>query len=96
MAMISAPLANLIERGNWPATCPLRVPGVYGRRDQTLAARVFLYRFFQLSQFKRSALPNGPKISRGSLSPRGDWRAPSDATATVWLEELEAGVPDTG
>ena len=57
--------------------------------------RVFLHRFFQLSQFKRSALPNGPKISSGgSLSPRGDWRAPSDATATVWLEELETGVPD--
>ena len=58
--------------------------------------RVFLYRFFQLSQFKRSALPNGPKISSGgSLSPRGDWRAPSDATATVWLEELDACVPDS-
>jgi NAD+ synthase (glutamine-hydrolysing) len=48
-----------------------------------------------LSQFKRSALPNGPKISSGgSLSPRGDWRAPSDASATVWLEELEGGIPD--
>ena len=58
--------------------------------------RVFLYRFFELSQFKRSALPNGPKISSGgSLSPRGDWRAPSDATAKVWLEELEAAVPDS-
>ena len=57
--------------------------------------RVFLTRFFELSQFKRSALPNGPKISSGgSLSPRGDWRAPSDASATVWLAELERGVPD--
>ena len=56
---------------------------------------MFLHRFFQLSQFKRSAMPNGPKISSGgSLSPRGDWRAPSDGTATVWLEELEANVPD--
>jgi len=57
--------------------------------------RVFLTRFFQQSQFKRSALPNGPKISSGgSLSPRGDWRAPSDSHAAVWLDELERGVPD--
>ena len=55
---------------------------------------VFLRRFFQTSQFKRSALPNGPKVgSGGSLSPRGDWRAPSDSEATVWLAELET-VPD--
>jgi NAD+ synthase (glutamine-hydrolysing) len=54
---------------------------------------VFLRRFFA-HQFKRSALPNGPKMSSGgSLSPRGDWRAPSDASAAVWLAELEANVP---
>ena len=52
-------------------------------------------RFFQTAQFKRSALPNGPKVvTGGSLSPRGDWRAPSDGTARVWLDELEANVPD--
>ena len=51
---------------------------------------VFLKRFFQTSQFKRSALPNGPKVgSGGSLSPRGDWRAPSDGNATAWLEDLK-------
>ena len=51
---------------------------------------VFLRRFFQTSQFKRSALPNGPKVgSGGSLSPRGDWRAPSDGNATVWLADLK-------
>ncbi|MGA9600687.1 MAG: NAD(+) synthase, partial [Methylocystis sp.] len=51
---------------------------------------VFLRRFFQTSQFKRSALPNGPKVSSGgSLSPRGDWRAPSDSEATAWLADLE-------
>ena len=51
---------------------------------------VFLERFFQTSQFKRSALPNGPKVgSGGSLSPRGDWRAPSDGTASAWLADLE-------
>ena len=55
---------------------------------------VFLYRFFKISQFKRSALPNGPKVgSGGSLSPRGDWRAPSDSEAEVWLEELRENVP---
>jgi NAD+ synthase (glutamine-hydrolysing) len=50
---------------------------------------VFLTRFFQTSQYKRSALPNAPKVgSGGSLSPRGDWRAPSDGTAAVWLADL--------
>jgi NAD+ synthase (glutamine-hydrolysing) len=51
---------------------------------------VFLRRFFQTSQYKRSALPNGPKVgSGGSLSPRGDWRAPADGNAAVWLEDLK-------
>ncbi len=49
----------------------------------------FLQRFFAFAQFKRSALPNGPKVSHGgSLSPRGDWRAPSDSTADAWLTDL--------
>ena len=56
---------------------------------------LFLYRFFQTSQFKRSCVPNSPKVgSGGSLSPRGDWRAPSDSEATVWLDELARNVPD--
>jgi NAD+ synthase (glutamine-hydrolysing) len=51
---------------------------------------IFLYRFFKTSQFKRSCMPNGPKVgSGGSLSPRGDWRAPSDSEATVWMEDLK-------
>jgi NAD+ synthase (glutamine-hydrolysing) len=51
---------------------------------------VFLRRFFQMSQYKRSAVPNAPKVgSGGSLSPRGDWRAPSDGNADVWLRALE-------
>jgi NAD+ synthase (glutamine-hydrolysing) len=55
---------------------------------------VFLKRFFQTSQYKRSAMPNGPKVgSGGSLSPRGDWRAPSDGNADAWLADL-ARVPD--
>jgi NAD+ synthase (glutamine-hydrolysing) len=57
--------------------------------------RAFLYRFFKLSQFKRSCIPNAPKVgSGGSLSPRGDYRAPSDSEATAWLRELE-WVPDS-
>jgi NAD+ synthase (glutamine-hydrolysing) len=80
--------------GNWPETVPEKE-----RREYDLATilhwlEVFLRRFFQTSQFKRSAMPNGPKVgSGGSLSPRGDWRAPSDSPATVWLEELAANVP---
>ena len=54
---------------------------------------VFVRRFFA-NQFKRSALPNGPKVSAGgTLSPRGDWRMPSDASAAAWLAELDAHVP---
>ena len=56
---------------------------------------LFLKRFFA-NQYKRSAVPNGPKIvSGGALSPRGDWRAPSDASATIWLDELHANTPET-
>jgi NAD+ synthase (glutamine-hydrolysing) len=56
---------------------------------------VFLRRFFETSQFKRSAVPNSPKVgSGGSLSPRGDWRAPSDGNASAWLADL-AAVPNT-
>jgi NAD+ synthase (glutamine-hydrolysing) len=55
---------------------------------------VFAQRFYSFSQFKRSAMPNGPKVSHGgSLSPRGDWRAPSDMAATVWLNEIERDIP---
>jgi NAD+ synthase (glutamine-hydrolysing) len=69
------------------------------RNEYDLAAikkwlAVFLYRFFKISQFKRSAIPNGPKVgSGGSLSPRGDWRAPSDSEPEVWLKELRENVP---
>jgi NAD+ synthase (glutamine-hydrolysing) len=84
------------RRGHWPENIPGAAKRAYGLSEIKQWLRVFLYRFFEVSQFKRSALPNGPKISSGgSLSPRGDWRAPSDATAKVWLEELEANVPDS-
>jgi NAD+ synthase (glutamine-hydrolysing) len=55
---------------------------------------IFLFRFFKTSQFKRTCVPNGPKVGNGgSLSPRGDWRAPSDSEATVWMDDL-ANIPD--
>jgi NAD+ synthase (glutamine-hydrolysing) len=84
------------KRGVWPANIPASAQRAYGLSEVKSWLRVFLRRFFEQSQFKRSALPNGPKISSGgSLSPRGDWRAPSDAHAAVWLDELEKNVPNT-
>jgi len=81
-------------RGPWPDTYPTERRGAYTLADITKWLEVFLYRFFETSQFKRSALPNGPKVgSGGSLSPRGDWRAPSDAEAGVWLRELRENMP---
>jgi NAD+ synthase (glutamine-hydrolysing) len=62
----------------------------YSVEDILKWQRIFLQRFFLISQFKRSAVPNGPKVgSGGSLSPRGDWRAPSDSQAEPWLAELD-------
>ena len=81
--------------GDWPVGTPDADRVAYDLATIKGWLRKFLYRFFQTSQFKRSAMPNGPKvITGGSLSPRGDWRAPSDGTARVWLDELDANVPD--
>lgn len=80
-------------RGSWPANTPAEDRRAYSPDEIRHWLRLFLKRFFA-NQFKRSALPNGPKISSGgSLSPRGDWRAPSDAAAGVWLDELDTGWP---
>jgi NAD+ synthase (glutamine-hydrolysing) len=82
------------ERGRWPDLIPDDRRHEYSLAEIKHWLGVFLERFFHTSQFKRSAIPNAPKVGTGgSLSPRGDWRAPSDSTATVWLEELEQ-VPD--
>jgi NAD+ synthase (glutamine-hydrolysing) len=80
--------------GAWPLNTPDAARRGYDLAEIKRWLKLFLERFFA-NQFKRSCAPNGPKISSGgSLSPRGDWRAPSDAPATVWVEELERNTPD--
>jgi NAD+ synthase (glutamine-hydrolysing) len=80
--------------GEWPDLVPGHRRRAYDQDEIVRWLRVFLRRFFATSQFKRSAMPNGPKIgSGGSLSPRGDWRAPSDSTDALWRAELDAAFP---
>jgi NAD+ synthase (glutamine-hydrolysing) len=82
--------------GDWPPGFPEDRRQAYDLAEIKHWMGVFLRRFFAFSQFKRSAMPNGPKVSAGgSLSPRGDWRAPSDGNAAAWLQELEAAVPSS-
>jgi NAD+ synthase (glutamine-hydrolysing) len=82
-------------RGPWPEGLRDESKHEYSLGEIRKWLEIFLFRFFQLSQFKRSCLPNAPKVgSGGSLSPRSDWRAPSDAEADAWLRELREGVPD--
>ena len=82
------------EQGLWPADFPQAKRNAYDLQTIRAWLEKFLHRFFATSQFKRSALPNGPKVSAGgALSPRGDWRAPSDSVATPWLDELRKNVP---
>ncbi|MBI1683299.1 NAD(+) synthase [Caulobacter hibisci] len=79
--------------GAWPAGLPDSGRRAYDLAEIRKWLELFLKRFFA-NQFKRSAVPNGPKISSGgALSPRGDWRMPSDASAGVWLAELTANTP---
>jgi NAD+ synthase (glutamine-hydrolysing) len=81
--------------GPWPDLIPPERRNEYTLAQIKRWLEVFLRRFFGFSQFKRSAIPNAPKVgSGGSLSPRGDWRAPSDSTADTWLAELRESVPD--
>ncbi|MFZ2429109.1 MAG: NAD(+) synthase, partial [Propioniciclava sp.] len=80
--------------GAWPAGFPQEEQVAYDLPTIKKWLTVFCSRFFGFAQFKRSALPNGPKVVRGgSLSPRGDWRMPSDTSARLWLDELERNVP---
>lgn len=85
------------DAGAWPPGFPADERFAYDRATIVRWLRVFLQRYFGFAQFKRSAAPNAPKVSpAGSLSPRGDWRAPSDGNATVWLAELDAAFPREG
>ncbi len=78
------------EAGAWPEGFPHDERTAYDLATIKSWLAVFCQRFFGFAQFKRSALPNGPKVVRGgSLSPRGDWRAPSDTSAALWLADLE-------
>jgi NAD+ synthase (glutamine-hydrolysing) len=79
------------QSGYWPSAIKISERHQYTLEEIKHWLEIFLKRFFTTSQFKRSAAPNGPKVSSGgSLSPRGDWRAPSDAQAKTWLDALDA------
>jgi NAD+ synthase (glutamine-hydrolysing) len=81
--------------GSWPETTPASERVAYDLPTIAGWLEVFLERFFKTSQFKRSAMPNAPKVgSGGSLSPRSDWRAPSDADAQAWIDELRSWLPN--
>lgn len=81
------------DQGGWPVGLPDNARRAYDLPEIKRWLELFLKRFFA-NQFKRSAVPNGPKISSGgALSPRGDWRMPSDATADAWLAELRTNAP---
>jgi NAD+ synthase (glutamine-hydrolysing) len=83
-----------VDAGDWPPNFPEAKRAAYELSDIRQWLEVFCRRYFAFAQFKRSALPNGPKVSAGgSLSPRGDWRAPSDGNAAAWLRDLERWDP---
>nr|WP_296068973.1 NAD(+) synthase [uncultured Actinoplanes sp.] len=76
--------------GAWPPNFPEAKRVSYELPEIRKWLAAFCRRYFAFAQFKRSAMPNGPKVSHGgSLSPRGDWRAPSDSSANAWLRDLE-------
>ncbi|HIY25496.1 MAG TPA: NAD(+) synthase, partial [Candidatus Brachybacterium merdigallinarum] len=82
-----------VEAGEWPAGYRDVDRRAFTRAEIKHWLTMFTRRFFA-NQFKRSALPNAPKVlAGGSLSPRGDWRMPSDAAAKAWLAEIEREVP---
>ncbi|WCB93484.1 Glutamine-dependent NAD(+) synthetase [Baekduia alba] len=83
-----------VAAGAWPPGFPEAKRVAYDAPEIRRWLEVFCRRFFAFAQFKRSAVPNGPKVAAGgSLSPRGDWRAPSDASAAAWLADLDARWP---
>jgi NAD+ synthase (glutamine-hydrolysing) len=81
-------------KGHWPDISEDK-RNSYTLKEIKKWLHIYLYRFFKTSQYKRSCVPNGPKVgSGGSLSPRGDYRAPSDSEAEVWLKNWE-NIPET-
>ena len=62
--------------------------GVYDEKTILKWEEIFYKRFFT-QQFKRSCLPDGPKVGTVTLSPRGDWRMPSDANGKIWFKQIE-------
>ncbi len=78
------------DAGEWPPGFPESDRGSYDLAEIQHWLEYFCKRFFGFAQFKRSAMPNGPKVSAGgALSPRGEWRAPSDGNARAWLRDIE-------
>lgn len=85
-----------VGAGDWPPGFPEDERPSYSLKEIRHWLQVFAQRFYSFSQFKRSAMPNGPKVSHGgALSPRGDWRAPSDMSARIWLDEIEREIPES-
>ena len=84
------------DEGDWPPGFDLDSRKEFDLPTIRHWLEVFIRRFFAFSQFKRSAIPNGPKVvAGGSLSPRSEWRAPSDGNAALWLAELDRNVPSS-
>ena len=82
------------DHGEWPPGFDEDRRSTYDLAEVRCWLEVFLKRYFGFAQFKRSAMPNGPKVvAGGALSPRGEWRAPSDGNARAWLAELDRHVP---
>jgi NAD+ synthase (glutamine-hydrolysing) len=89
IAFLAARAWSDASAGDWPPGFPDRARVAYTTDEIEHWLDVFLKRFFAFAQFKRTAIPNGPKVvAGGSLSPRGDWRAPSDSSARTWLDQL--------
>ena len=95
IAFLASEAWGAADADGWPPGFPDDARVAYDLPTIVRWLEVFLKRYFGFAQFKRSAIPNGPKVSAaGSLSPRGDWRAPSDGNAQVWLDELRAALPE--
>ncbi|MDI2090879.1 NAD(+) synthase [Commensalibacter oyaizuii] len=96
VAFLAYSIWSDVNKGNWLSGFPEDKKIAYNLSEIRHWLEVFVKRFFVFSQFKRSAMPNAPKVSAGGgLSPRGDWRAPSDGNATIWIKELLENVPES-